>query len=67
MVEAKNEIEQKDARVRLRPETKVKWDRIQEARRWTATETADALADAYLELHPEIVPEESKASPAPST
>lgn len=33
----------------LRPETTRKWDYIRKQRRWTLTETADALADEYLE------------------
>jgi len=43
--------DQKDIRVRLRPETRRKWDRIAGCQRWTYTETADALADEFLARH----------------
>lgn len=44
-------IEAPDKRVRLRPETVPKWDAIKDVTRWTDSETADALADAYMAQH----------------
>lgn len=40
-----------DKRVRLRPETRRKWDAITRKQRWTDTEAADALADEFIEKH----------------
>ena len=50
-----------DARVRLRPETQPKWRAIAEARRWTLSETADALADEFIDRHQIPVPDLSAA------
>ena len=46
-----------DFRVRLRPETRAKWEAICRTQRWTSTEAADALADFYMYEHGIQVPE----------
>jgi hypothetical protein len=38
----------KQIRVRLRPATHDKWLKIAKRKRWSLSETADALADAFL-------------------
>ncbi len=40
-----------EPRVRLRPATSAKFRMISLRNRWTLTETADAIADFYLEQH----------------
>lgn len=37
--------------IRLRPETRAKFGSIAASKRWTLAETADALADEFLEKH----------------
>lgn len=39
----------------IRPETRDKFDRIAAAKRWTLTETADALADHFLATDPQMI------------
>ncbi len=46
--------------VRLRRETRAKFDAIAALRRWTLTETADALADEFIEKHNLTIPDSSK-------
>lgn len=47
----------RDGRVRLRPESRRKWEAICRAKRWTLTEAGDALADAFIEAEGIEVPD----------
>lgn len=42
--------------VRLRPATRAKFGAIAASKRWTLAETADALADEFMEKHGLTVP-----------
>ena len=37
--------------IRLRPKTRAKFDCIAKSRRWTLSETADAIADEFMVKH----------------
>ena len=54
------ENEDQNPLIRLRPETRTKFSSIAKFKRWTLTETADALADEFIKRH--NVPELDKSA-----
>jgi len=48
--------ELKSLKIGVRPGTRAKFDAIAVSKRWTLTETADALADEYIQQHGISVP-----------